>query len=114
MEDMESRLGAILGNPDMMAQIMNMAKQLGSAPSPPPPEPAPNLLPEGLDMGMVTKLAGIAGSANIDSNQQNLLHALRPYLSPQRIEKLGKAMRAAKLADLASGLLSSGILTRGG
>ena len=72
---MESKLGAILGNPDMMAQIMNMAQQLGSAP-PPPPEPQPSVLPEGLDMGMIAKLAGVAGSANIDQNQQALLQAL--------------------------------------
>lgn len=112
MEDMESKLGAILGNPDMMAQIMNMAQQLGGGTgSPPLPEPTPSFLPDGMDMGMITKLAGIANSANIDQNQQCLLQALRPYLTSQRIEKLGKAMRAAKLANLASSLLGSGILS---
>ena len=114
MEDMESKLGAILGNPEMMAQIMNMAQQLGGTQPqptpPPPPEPAEN----GLDIGMITKFATIAKGANIDENQQSLLEALQPYLTGQRIEKLGKAMRAAKLAHLASGLLSSGILMRGG
>lgn len=112
MEDMESRLGAILGNPEMMSQIMNMAQQLGGATAPPPPQQAqPSILPEGMDIGMLTKLAGVASSANIDQNQQCLLQALRPYLTAQRIEKLGKAMRAAKLANLASGLLSSGIFS---
>lgn len=114
MEDMESKLGAILGNPDMMAQIMAMAQQLGgtsqTAP-PPPPSPQTPCLTEGLDLGMITKLAGMASSANIDKDQQALLNALCPYLSPLRIEKLGKAMRAARLANMASGLLSSGILS---
>ena len=41
MDDMESKLGAILGNPDMMSQIMSLAQKLGGAgtatAAPPPP-----------------------------------------------------------------------------
>ncbi len=120
MDDMEAKLGAILGNPDMMAQIMSMAQTLGggdssppSAPPPsaPPPPATPNL-PDGLDIGMITKLAGMVGSANVDKHQQALLFALRPYLANDRIGKLEKAMRAAKLASLTTSLLGSGILTR--
>ena len=118
MDDMESKLGAILGNPDMMAQIMSMAQKLGggdSAPSPPPPPPpAMPSLPEGLDMGMLMKLAGMANSANVDKDQRALLIALRPYLTGERIGKLEKAMRAAKLAGVASSILGSGILTQAG
>lgn len=117
MEDMESKLGAILGNPDMMAQIMSMAQKLGgggNAPSPPTPPPQPSGLPEGLDIGMLTKVAGMANSANIDGNQRALLLALRPYLTGERIGKLEKAMRAAKLAAIASSLLGSGILSQSG
>lgn len=118
MDEMESKLGAILGNPDMMAQIMSMAQKLGggstSAPSPPPPPQAVPGLPEGLDIGMLTKLAGMANSANIDSNQKALLMALRPYLTGDRIGRLEKAMRAAKLAAIASSILGSGILSQSG
>ncbi|MBE6919957.1 MAG: hypothetical protein E7468_00135 [Ruminococcaceae bacterium] len=119
MDEMESKLGAILGNPDMMAQIMSMAQKLSgsnSAPAPPqpPPQPAMPSLPDGLDMGMLMKLAGMANSANIDQNQKGLLIALRPYLVPERISKLEKAMRAAKLANIASSILGSGILTQAG
>ena len=116
MEEMESKLGAILGNPDMMAQIMAMAQQLGGTsqapPAPPPCHDAP--LPEGLDMAMIAKLAGMASSANIDKDQQTFLLALQPYLTSTRIQKLRKAMRAAKLASIASGLLGSGILNSSG
>ena len=119
MDDMESKLGAILGNPDMMAQIMSMAQTLGGgAPSPPPPAPPPPAampgIPEGLDMGMITKIVGMANSANVDKDQRALLFALRPYLSNEQIGKLERAMRAAKLANLATSLLSSGILTHTG
>lgn len=118
MDDMESKLGAILGNPDMMAQIMSMAQKLGGGDTAPPPTPPPQPtipnLPEGLDMGMLMKVAGMANSANIDGNQKALLMALRPYLVPDRIGKLEKAMRAAKLASIASSILGSGLLFQSG
>lgn len=110
MDDMEQKLNSILGNPEMMAQIMNMAQALGggeqkeaATPSPPAPQKqAPSLPTAGLDPGMLSKIAGIAQQSGIDKNQQNLLRALRPYLSSQRIVKLEKAMRAAKIAGIAS------------
>lgn len=115
MDDMESKLGAILNNPDMMAQIMSMAQQFSggeSAPSPPPPpQPTPNI-PDGLDMGMLMKVAGMANSASVDKDQRALLLALRPYLTSERINRLEKAMRASKLAGLASSFLGSGILSK--
>ena len=114
MDDMQDKLGSILGNPDMMAQIMSMAQKLGgsnSAPEPPPPVQEPSL-PSGLDMGMMMKLAGMANSANIDKDQRALLMALRPYLTADRIGRLEMAMRASKLAGIASSLLGSGILSQ--
>ena len=121
MDDMEAKLNALLGNPDMMAQIMSLAQKMGGGESPPPPHetippppPAVPSFPEGLDMGLMMKLAGMAGSATVDGNQKTLLHALRPYLTSERIHKLEKAMRAAKLAGLASSLLGSGLLANQG
>lgn len=119
MDDMESKLSAILGNPDMMEQIMSMAQKLGGGSFPqqsqPPPPPAQASIPaNGLDIGMLTKLAGMANSANIDKDQKALLLALRPYLPGDRIGRLEKAMRAAKLANIASTILGSGILSQAG
>lgn len=98
-EDMESKLGAILNNPQMMEQIMSFAQNL-SPPSPAPQETA-STLPE-LDFGTIQKITSIIGKTGIDGHQQALLRALAPYLSGQRIAKLEKAMRAAKLASMAS------------
>ena len=100
MEDMESKLGAILGNPQMMEQIMSIAQSFQSAPAPPPPsqgEPFPEI-----DFATVQKLTSLIGKTGIDPQQKALLQALSPYLSGQRIQKLEKAMRAAKLAGMAS------------
>ena len=115
MDEMEAKLGAILNNPDMMSQIMSMAQQFSggaNAQPPPPPPPQSSGLPEGLDVGMLMKVANMANSANVDKDQRALLTALRPYLSSDRIGRLEKAMRASKLAGLASSFLGSGLLSK--
>ena len=117
MAEMEDKLGAILANPQMMQQIMSMAQALGqsqpqaSAPEPAPPQEAsPPAIPS-IDPALLQRLAGFAGQGGIDRDQQTLLKALGPYLSRDRIQKLEKAMRAAKLARLASSFLSQGGLS---
>lgn len=113
MDEMESKMGAILGNPELMQKIMAMAQSLndsGSAPQTPPPpkeEPQPAGASLGIDIATLQKLSGLAGRSRIDKNQQSLLRALSPYLNRERIQKLEKAMRAAKMASMASGFLSN-------
>ncbi|MBE6917531.1 MAG: hypothetical protein E7470_06520 [Ruminococcaceae bacterium] len=117
MEDVENKLNSILGDPQMMAKIMSMAQQLGggmNAPPPPapPPPPQPAEMPAGFDIGTISKLAGFANAAQIDKKEQALLCALGAYLPNERISKLEKAMRAAKLAGLASSLFGSGVFSQ--
>ncbi len=117
MDGMEEKLNSILGNPQMMQQIMSMAQALGAGnpeparderpkPGPewtsPPPPPSP-----GIDPAILQKIMGVAQKSGVDRNQQALLRALQPYLSRERIAKLEKAMRSAKLAALASSFLGS-------
>ena len=103
MEGMEEKLGAILGNPQMMQQIMALAQSMGS--QSPPPEPPKQ---EGPDPAMMQKMmAAFQGSA-VDPHQQALLSALNPYLTRDRISRLERAMRAAKLAGLATAFLGGG------
>lgn len=112
MDEMEQKLGAILNNPEMMSQIMSMAQSFGkntsdTAPTEPskkdpsPPAKA-TTMPNSADLAMIQKVYGLAQNTNIDRNQQALLRALSPYLSKDRINKLEKAMRAAKLAGFAT------------
>ena len=104
MEGMEEKLGAILGNPQMMQQIMALAQSMGS--QSPPPEPPPKQ--DGLDPAMMQKMmAAFQGSA-VDPHQQALLSALNPYLTRDRISRLERAMRAAKLAGMATAFLGGG------
>ena len=106
MDEMEQKLGAVLKNPELMQKIMSMAQSLGQ-PAQPPQEPSP--APEA-DFAMLQRLSGLARQRGIDAQQRALLTALKPYLSSERVSKLEKAMRAAKLARLASSLLGSGAI----
>lgn len=111
MEQMEDKLGAILNNPQLMGQIMSMAQSLGQTapPAEPTPAPAPEL--PNFDPAMLARLTSLAGQGTVDKNQQALLTALHPYLSRRKLHKLEKAMRAAKMARMASGFLGQGGLS---
>ena len=106
MEGMEEKLGAILGNPQMMQQIMALAQSMGNQPQSPQPPPTPQ--PSGIDTAMIQKMASIIQGSGINSQQQALLAALDPYLTRDRISRLERAMRAAKLAGMATALLGGG------
>ncbi len=119
MEGLEEKLGAVLNNPLLMQQLMSMAQSLGNQAPPPqePPQqpqqtsaPAQSPLPDlDIDIGMLQKLSAMAQGSNIDQHQQALLSALAPYLHDDRISRLEKAMRAARLARAASSAFGGSI-----
>lgn len=109
MDELEEKLGNILNNPQMMQQIMSMAQSMNmpdiGKPDHPPrsdtPTPGESVFPE-IDIQTLQKISGFAQKSNIDKREQALLRALSAYLSKDRIGKLEKAMRAAKIAKFAS------------
>lgn len=115
MSEMEEKLGQILSNPQMMQQIMSLAQAM-SASQPqkqeptPPPQPLQPTVPAipNIDPNLLRSLSSMTRQGGIDQNQQALLKALSPYLSQSRVNKLERAMRAAKMAGLASAFLNSG------
>lgn len=112
MEGMEETLGTILKDPKMMQQIMSFAQSLGNSTETQPqahsqPENSRPTMPLP-DLSALQQLSGLAGNGSIDTNQKQLLTALSPYLSADRVNKLENAMRAAKLAKMASAFLGSG------
>ena len=106
MSDMEQRLNALLSNPQLMQQIASMAQAMGSVQTEQPGPQSPTTAPP--DPQMLQAVARTLGNTGADSNQKALLQALSPYLSPYRVQKLERAMQAAKLAGAASGFLSAG------
>ena len=108
MAEMEDKFAAILNNPQLMTQIMSIAQSMNQ--QTPQPSPEPNVissLEPNIDPAFLQKAIGIANGITIDNKQQALLHALSAYLSSNRIQKLQKAMRAAKMANLATAFLSN-------
>ncbi len=103
MDEMQEKLGAILNDPQMMQKIQAMAQSFQSPKQEKSESPAPPMLPD-IDLGMVQRLSSLASQSRIDKREQALLRALGAYLSKERIGKLEKAMKAAKLAKLASTL----------
>jgi hypothetical protein len=101
MDDMEQKLNAVLNNPEMMGKILSMAQSLGGS------QEQPASAESAFDPKLLNQLAGMARKSGVDPQQQNLLKALEPYLTDQRLRKLERAMRAAKMARMASTVLGT-------
>ena len=100
-------------------QVPQTPPQQPLQPPPPPPvqqaaSPGGNPLAAlsgltgGMDTAMLTKLLPLIqelGSQN-DSNARQLLYALRPYLKPDRQEKIERALQLARLFHLGKKFLS--------
>ena len=105
MSELDDKLNSVLNNPQLMQQIMSMAQNMNNS-TPAEPAASSEPLPD-LDLNLIRQLSGMAQNGTIDQNQRSLLKALGPYLSPGRIGKLEKAMRAAKMAQFATVFLNS-------
>lgn len=129
MGGFEEKLNDILSNPEAMSQIANLAQSLnlgGSSGSeaaqgdPPPPQSGE----ESAGLGDMADLGNILGQ--IDPNmlqrflplvkeltggqndeRMRLLYALRPFLKPERRDKVEQAARTAKLIHVGRKLLGT-------
>lgn len=126
MAEFEEKLNSLLSNPEAMSQIMQMAQSLGGGTSPPPAQPAPppppppqqpvqntgtgsalSALTGGVDPVLLGKLLPLIqelGGGN--SNARQLLLALRPYLKPERQDKVERALQLARLFHVGKRFLS--------
>ena len=113
MDGIEEKLGSILSNPEMMYTIMTMAKALGqSPPEPAPQQPSPAKQPPlqqkasppigKNELEMISRISSLSQQTGLDRQEQALLRALNPYLTRDRLNKLEKAMHAAKMAKFAT------------
>ena len=108
MSELEEKLGGILSNPQIMQQIAAMAQTLGKAPNEQPPSQPRQPISSLPDPSLLQGISKMLEASQVDQQQQELLHALSPFLCQSRINKLERAMRAAKMAGLASVLLKPG------
>lgn len=110
--ELGSLLQSVLSDPDQMAQITQLAQGLmgGSAPGETPgaPEPAPS---EGKASGSDPGLLSALGKAfsrpggEKQSRSTALLLAMRPYMRPEKQEKLDRALKMAQMVRVAGAVL---------
>ena len=131
MSEWEEKLNTLLSDPDAMAQVMQMAQslsqQLGAqngaaAPTSPcdtaPPDAAgatdapPDLsaLLGGIDPAVIAKFLPVLSQMNRPESGETaaLLRALRPFLKPERQDKVDRAAQLARLIHLAKTFRLSG------
>lgn len=109
MAEFEDKLNSILSNPALMGQIMSMAGSLGqSQPAPEPPPPVQTSPLPGMDPAAMQGMLQLLRSTQIGQREQNLLCALEGYLPADRLQKLTRAMQAARVARYAAVALKPG------
>ena len=105
-ENLEEKLSQVLNDPNSMAQLMSFAQSLGMGPPDAPPPPGSPPGPSPGDDAFVRGILQLVRQANQkDGPQEALLAALKPYLRPDRREKLDRAMRIARISQIAGGAL---------
>lgn len=111
MDELDKKLEAILGNPELMQQIMHLAGQIGEPEEKKKTQeaesPSPSVKPI-IDSNALRNISALLDKTGTDRNQQALLTAMRPYIGELKMQKLEKAMQAAKMAQLASIYLNNG------
>lgn len=120
MPDLQEQLNQILSNPEALRQVQSLGEQLGlggnnnTSPKPKEPVHSPpqsqqqnslqnntmNNMMSGDMLKMFSKIAPLMSSFKNDDETTILLHSLRPFLSPERREKIDKAEKMLKVLKL--------------
>ena len=118
MADFSEMLNGILSNPQAMQQMMALAQSLGlqrqggqpqqTAPTPPPPPPQLPQQPSQPDpMQLLQGFLQMSKQMGGDERQLALFQALKPFVRPDRAEKLDRAIQVAKISRLAGNALGT-------
>ena len=107
MAEFEEKLQSILGNPELMGQIMTMAGAMNQQQPPPPPPPQPQAgLP--FDPGAMARMMQMLKATQLEPRQRQLIQALRGLVPDDRLVRLEKAMQASLIAKFASAAMNQG------
>ena len=117
MSELDEKLNALLSDPGKMAQVMQLAQHLSGSlgggtantappPSAPPPQPTQSSS-DGIDMAAILRYLPLIQELN-HPNQQSaqLLNALRPFLKPEKQDKIPRAIQLARLIHIGKKLLT--------
>ncbi|MBQ6798111.1 MAG: hypothetical protein IJP11_02610 [Oscillospiraceae bacterium] len=100
MEGLEGTIQQILGDPESMAQILSLAKSFGL---PTPQSEAGAASPQEDLSPMIELLKQTAAQPR----ETRLLEALMPYFSAERQQRLERAVRVARVAQMAGAALKN-------
>ena len=106
MAEFEEKLQSILGNPELMGQIMSMAGSMNQQPPPPPPPQQSAGLP--FDPGAMAGMMQMLKATQLEPRQRQLIQALRGFVPDDRLLRLEKAMQASLIARFASTAMNQG------
>lgn len=96
MDELEGKLNALFSSPESMDRIMQLAKSLsGSSEASHTAEPS---VPDARLMGILTSAMSEFSSGG---DTERLAAALKPFLSPERAERLDRAVGVARIARVA-------------
>lgn len=112
MDNLESALGSILSDAGSMDKIKELAAGLMGSKETKQPEPVNNLssmMSDAQNMSKLLKVMSALGN-NTTDRRGELLLALKPHLSPERAERVDRAVKILRLLSVAPLLADSGIL----
>lgn len=109
MDGLEQKLDSILSDPESMAKIMELAQSLNLSPDSnsistaavDSEEKQTNHAPQFPFANLGPLLSEFSGQGFRDDKQTTLLKALRPYLRPERQDRLDRALQAARMVKTA-------------
>ncbi len=103
--DLTARLEAVLSDPGQMEKLASMAKELmgqgGGGGGEAPASAAGKDMPD----GKLLAALGKAFSGGERSRSADLLMAMRPYMKPEKQEKLDRAMKIARMVHVAEAVV---------
>ena len=104
---MEGEIGellqSILSDPEQMGKITSMAQSLmGDKEESAAEETVPRQAAKGIsDTKLLSALSGMLGGKGEQTRSSALLTAMRPYMRPEKQEKLDRAMQIARMVRVA-------------
>ena len=115
MDNMNDMLGSVLGDPESLQQIKELADLLkseteGGSEGQQPAQNSSENSSGGFDPAMLMGLMGAVTAAGNDDKNRALILALKPYLSSERQAKADKAVKLLKMYAVFSELKKSGML----
>ena len=100
--DIGEILQSVLSDPEQMGKLASMAQSImgGAEPASSPAESAvQGTVPH--DAKLLSVLTGLMGGRGKETRSAALLNAMRPYMRPEKQEKLDRAMQVSRMVHVA-------------